>query len=71
MHDPTVVIEHRLRASEDLRGIPRPTIFDLFPQAQWPSIVQDLSYVHWCYEHGMMDPNLPSSQALYAKARMQ
>jgi hypothetical protein len=67
MNDPTVPMEYRLRASEDLRGVPRPTIFDMFPQSQWASIVSDLAYVHWCHDHGMLDPNLPSSYALYAK----
>jgi hypothetical protein len=71
MNDPTVPMEYRLRASEDLRGIPRTTIFDMFPQHQWPSIVSDMSYIAWCYDHGMLDPNLPSSHALYAKAQIQ
>jgi hypothetical protein len=28
MHDPTVPMELRLRAAEDLRGVPRSTVFD-------------------------------------------
>jgi hypothetical protein len=44
MDDPTVPIEYRLRASEDLKGTPRPILFDIFPQHLWPSIIEDIIY---------------------------
>jgi hypothetical protein len=45
-------------------GIPSCRSFESFS----PEMQRDLLYIQWCFDHGMLDPNLDGTRALYLHA---